>query len=33
MKLAVLILNWNAAEDTAACVRSVREWSLLLIRS
>jgi hypothetical protein len=22
----VVILNWNAAEDTAACVRSVRAW-------
>lgn len=26
MKLSVVILNWNAAEDTAACVRSVRAW-------
>ena len=26
MKLAVVILNWNAAEDTASCLRSVRAW-------
>jgi len=26
MKLALVILNWNAAEDTAACLRSVRAW-------
>jgi GT2 family glycosyltransferase len=26
MKLAVVILNWNAAEDTAACLRSVMAW-------
>ena len=26
MKLSVVILNWNAAEDTAACLRSVRAW-------
>jgi GT2 family glycosyltransferase len=25
-KLAVVILNWNAAEDTAACLRSVQAW-------
>jgi GT2 family glycosyltransferase len=26
MKLAVVILNWNAVEDTAACLRSVQAW-------
>ena len=26
MRLAVVILNWNAAQDTASCVRSVRDW-------
>jgi GT2 family glycosyltransferase len=26
MKLAVVVLNWNAAEDTAACLRSVQGW-------
>ena len=26
MQLAVVILNWNAADDTAACLRSVRAW-------
>jgi hypothetical protein len=26
MKLAVVILNWNAAEDTASCLRSVQTW-------
>lgn len=26
MKLSVVILNWNATEDTAACVRSVQTW-------
>lgn len=26
MKLAVVILNWNAAEDTASCLRSVLAW-------
>jgi GT2 family glycosyltransferase len=26
MKLAVVILNWNALEDTAACLRSVQAW-------
>ena len=26
MKLAVVILNWNAAEDTAACLRVVQGW-------
>ena len=25
-KLSVVILNWNAAEDTASCLRSVRAW-------
>lgn len=27
MKLAVVILNWNEAEDTASCLRSVRAWN------
>ena len=27
MKLAVVILNWNQAEDTIACVRSVQAWT------
>jgi GT2 family glycosyltransferase len=26
MKLAVVILNWNAAEDTSRCLRSVGVW-------
>jgi len=26
MKLGVVILNWNAAEDTAACLRAVQGW-------
>ncbi|MCB8927715.1 MAG: glycosyltransferase family 2 protein [Ardenticatenaceae bacterium] len=26
MRLAVLILNWNRAEDTIHCVHSVQEW-------
>jgi GT2 family glycosyltransferase len=26
MKLAVVILNWNAAEDTVSCLRSVQTW-------
>jgi hypothetical protein len=26
MKLAVVISNWKAAEDTAACLRAVRGW-------
>jgi GT2 family glycosyltransferase len=26
VRLSVVVLNWNAAEDTAACVRSVRAW-------
>ena len=26
MKLAVVILNWNAVQDTAACLRSIRGW-------
>ena len=26
MKLSVVILNWNAIEDTAACLRSVEAW-------
>jgi GT2 family glycosyltransferase len=26
-KLSVVILNWNAAEETAACLRSVEAWS------
>ena len=25
-KLAVVILNWNAVQDTAACLRSIRAW-------
>jgi GT2 family glycosyltransferase len=29
VRLSVVILNWNAAEDTAACVRSVRAWESL----
>lgn len=26
MKLAVVVLNWNAVEDTLACLRSIRCW-------
>ena len=26
MKLSVVILNWNAAQDTATCLRSVQAW-------
>jgi GT2 family glycosyltransferase len=26
MKLAVVVLNWNAARDTASCLRSVQAW-------
>ncbi len=26
MKLSLVILNWNAAQDTAACLRSVQAW-------
>ena len=26
MKLSVVILNWNAADDTAACLREVQAW-------
>ena len=26
MKLSVVILNWNAADDTASCLRSVEAW-------
>lgn len=29
MKLAVVILNWNQAEDTIACVRAVQAWTIL----
>jgi len=29
MKLAVVILNWNQAEDTIACVRAVQAWPVL----
>lgn len=29
MKLAVVILNWNQAGDTIACVRSVQAWTIL----
>lgn len=29
MKLAVIVINWNAAEDTIRCVRSVLGWSSL----
>lgn len=28
MKVSVVVLNWNAAEDTASCVRSVEAWKL-----
>ena len=28
MNLSVVILNWNAAEDTNACIRSVKAWSI-----
>lgn len=28
-RLSVVILNWNAAEDTAACLRSVQAWETL----
>jgi len=27
MKLAIIVLNWNAAQDTIACVRSIDEWN------
>jgi GT2 family glycosyltransferase len=27
MKLSVVVLNWNAAADTVACLRSVRAWA------
>lgn len=27
MKLAVVIVNWNATEDTESCILSVRAWS------
>ena len=27
MSLAVIILNWNGAEDTIACVKSVQAWA------
>jgi hypothetical protein len=26
MKLAVVVLNWNAAEDTVTCLRLVQGW-------
>lgn len=26
MPLAIIILNWNAAEETITCVQSIREW-------
>jgi GT2 family glycosyltransferase len=26
MKLSVVVLNWNAARDTASCLRSVQAW-------
>jgi GT2 family glycosyltransferase len=29
VKLAVVILNWNALEDTAACLRAVQGWGAL----
>jgi len=29
MKLAVIILNWNAADDTIRCVRTVASWEVL----
>ena len=32
MEIAVVILNWNAAEDTIACVQSLRGWSSLVPR-
>ena len=28
MKLAVVVLNWNAAEDTERCLVSVEAWRL-----
>jgi GT2 family glycosyltransferase len=27
LRLSVVILNWNAAEDTASCLRSVQAWA------
>jgi GT2 family glycosyltransferase len=27
-KLAVVIVNWNAVQDTAACLRSIRAWEV-----
>jgi GT2 family glycosyltransferase len=27
MKLSVVILNWNAIEDTVSCLRAVRSWA------
>ena len=29
MDLAVIILNWNAAEDTIRCVQSITQWTQL----
>jgi hypothetical protein len=28
-KLAVVVLNWNAAADTASCLRAIRAWGLI----
>lgn len=27
MRLAIIILNWNAAKETVSCLRSLRSWS------
>jgi GT2 family glycosyltransferase len=32
MPLAVIVLNWNAAEDTINCLRSIRAWDDLAVR-
>lgn len=32
MELGIVILNWNAAEDTIACVRSLRGWTQVVPR-
>jgi len=29
MRLAIIILNWNAAKETVACIRSLRSWSVI----
>ncbi|MDM8553170.1 glycosyltransferase family 2 protein [Desulfococcaceae bacterium HSG7] len=29
MHLAIIILNWNAAQETVACIQSLRSWSVI----